>query len=63
MKKITIILAIIGFIYNPYLFAQLEVKVSRHEFKVKQSGFREAWFHVKEGDNLVKKVRELYQLH
>lgn len=55
MKKLTIILTFLIFLFLPTLKAQLEVGVSRREFKTKQTGFREAWFHVQEGDKFAKK--------
>lgn len=55
MKKVTIILTFLVFLLSPTLKAQLEVGVSRSEFKIKRTGFREAWFHVLEGDKLAKK--------
>ncbi len=37
------------------LTAQKEVNVKKAEFKIKKTGFREAWFHLKEGDRLINK--------
>lgn len=51
-----IIISLLGF----NMYAQLEVNVKRGEFKNKNVGFREAWFHIKEGDKLVKKGKGAY---
>ncbi len=56
MKINSFYILIIGlFLIFQNAYSQLEVDVSRSEFKVKKTGFREAWFHVNEGNKYAKK--------
>lgn len=53
--KLIIILTVFCTLLSASATAQLEVDVIRGSFKIKKTGFREAWFHINEGNRYAKK--------
>lgn len=55
IHRFTIIITFLATLVFQPIWAQMEVNVKRGEFKIKRTGFREAWTNVVEGDRLARK--------
>ena len=57
--RIVLLLCSLAFL-SPSLYSQKPVKISKREFRVAEDGFKSAWRHLKEGDDLFKQGEGSY---